>query len=183
MTSVFFKKLNRLKEKSGASMVEFTIAMFLFVILVVSGFEFFMMGHKYMTVSNFANELARTISIQGGIDVRTPNGFQGAGTIYDNYMTASKIMKSVNSLGDKIGQHPEDISIKVKYQPEGSDSFVEKVISSGSSIEIPYGNRFEVTVGYLFKTELLQKVVDINSSYMIERQKGGISEFEHDYEA
>lgn len=183
MTSVFFKKLNRLKEKNGVSMIEFTYVMFLFVILVVAGFEFFMMGHKYMTVSNFANELARTISIQGGIDTRTPSGFQGVGTTRDNYMTASEIMKSVNNLGDKIGQDSGDISIRIKYQPEDSDSFVERAINSGSSIEIPYGNRFEVTVGYLFKTELLHKVVNANSSYMIERQKGGISEFEHDYES
>lgn len=175
--------LNKLKEKKGASMVEFTGAMFLFLILVIAGFEFFMMGHKYMTVSNFTNDLARTISIQGGIDTRTPSGFQGVGTRFNNYKTSADIMNSVVRLGDKIGQDPGDITIELKYQPIGSNSFVTKQLNSNSSCEIEYGDRFEVVVNYIFRMELLNQVVNVKDSYTVERRKGGVSEFEHDYEA
>lgn len=180
MLNKFFRKL---KEKKGASMVEFTGAMFLFVILVVAGYEFFMMGNKYMTVSNYANDIARIISIQGGVDTITPNGFQGSGTQFNEYKTSADIADSIAKLGDKIGQDPSDISIYLKYQPDSTSSFVTKRINAGSSIEIPYGDRFEVNVHYVFRLELLNNIVKLADSHIIERTKGGVSEFEHNYEA
>lgn len=177
------KFIKNLKSKKGASMVEFTGALFLFVILLTAGYEFFMMGNKYMAVSNYANDLARTISIQGGVENLPPKGFQGAGTQFSEYKTSTNLMESVEKLGAKIGQDPKDISVYIKYQPNDESPFVTKKLNSGSSIEIPYGDRFEVKVNYVFRFELLNQITNLTGSKTIERTKGGISEFEHNYDS
>lgn len=177
------KFIKSLKSKKGASMVEFTGVLFLFVILLSAGYEFFMMGNKYMAVSNYANDLARTISIQGGVENMPPKGFQGAGTQNNEYKTSADIMKSVEKLGAKIGQDPEDISVYIKYQPNNDSPFVTKKLNGGSSIEIPYGDRFEVKVDYVFRLELLNQITKLTDSKTVERTKGGVSEFEHNYDA
>lgn len=168
------------KNKKGASMIEFTYSMLLFLTLVIAGFEFFMMGYKYMTVSNFANELASTIARQGGVQTSAPRGYSSGGT---NYQTSGNIIESVNRLGRKIGQDSNDITVRVTYQPEGSNIFRTDNLTGASNIEIPYGNRFEITVDYVFRFRLLNQIVILNDSHIIERTKGDVSQFEHDYES
>lgn len=179
ITSIFEK----IKSRKGASTVDFSYNMLLFVILIVAGYEFFMMGYKYMTVSNFANDLARTISIQGGVDVTVPNGFQGGNGVFSSYKKTRDIMNDVNDLANSINQDVSDIEIRVKYQPSGGNTFITRTLNSGSSLEIDYGDRFEIIVSYMFRMEMLDKVVNVNDSFEIERRKGGVSEFEHDYES
>lgn len=174
------KNFKKLKSKKGAGMIEFTYAMLLFLTLVIAGFEFFMMGYKYMTVSNFANELSSTVAKQGGIQTLAPKGYSSGGT---DYQTSGDIIKSINNLGAKIGQDVSDITVRVKYQPEGSNTFRTDNLTVASGIEIPYGNRFEITVGYVFRFELLNQITALTDSYTIERTKGDVSQFEHDYEA
>lgn len=175
MIKKFSKKI---KNKKGAGMIEFVYAMMLFLTLVIAGFEFFMMGYKYMTVSNFANELSSTISRQGGIQISKPNGYSSGGT---SYQTSKILVDEIKNLGDKIGQNPTDINITIKYQPTGSTSFKTATLNGSSNIEIPYGNRFEITVEYRFRFELLNQIVPLPDSGTIQRTKGDVSQFEHDY--
>lgn len=175
------KILKELKnKKNGASMIEFTYSLLLFLILLIAGFEFFMMGYKYMTVSNFANELSSTIARQGGVQTSAPRGYSSGGT---TYKTSGDILNSINRLGGKIGQDSSDITVRVTYQPEGSNTFRTDNLTGASGIEIPYGNRFEITVGYVFRFKLLNQINTLTDSYIIERTKGDVSQFEHDYES
>lgn len=172
------KFLKEIKNKKGASMIEFTYSMLLFLTLVIAGFEFFMMGYKYMTVSNFANELSSTIARQGGVQTSAPKGYSSGGT---SYQTSGDIIRSINNLGGKIGQNSSDITVSIKYQPEGSNTFRTDNLTGASSIEIPYGNRFEITVGYVFRLELLNQITTLGDSHVVQRTKGDVSQFEHDY--
>lgn len=175
MIYVFLKKI---KNKKGASSIEFAYAMLLFLTLLIAGFEFFMIGYKYMTVSNFANEIASTIAIQGGVRPSKPTGYSSGGT---SYKTTVNMVTSMGDLGKKIGQTPNDISIKIKYQPEGSNSFTTTTLSGASNVEIPYGNRFEVTVSYVFRLHILNKIIPLQSSTVIQKTKGDVAQFEYDY--
>lgn len=177
MINIFLKKV---KSKKGASMIEFTYSMLLFLILLIAGFEFFMMGYKYITVSDFANGLASTMAVQGGVKSSKPNGYSSGGT---SYQTSSNIVSSVVNLSEKIGQDPSDITVKVKYQPEGSNSFKTDILSGASNIEIPYGNRFEVTVSYMFRLQFLNQITTLEDAKVIEKTKGDVSQFEYDYES
>lgn len=177
------KVTKQIKGKKGASTVEFVGNMFLFVTLIVTGFELFMMGYRYMTVSNFANELARTISIQGGVNSSVPSGFQGGNGVFSNYKKSSDIVNDINSLANSIGQEPSDITVRIRYQQDGSGAFIERTINSGTISEVEYGDRFEVIVNYVFRMMYLDKLVSLPDSITVERRKMGVSEFEHDYES
>lgn len=171
--------LKKIKNKRGASMVEFTYAMLLFITLFVAGYEFFTMGYKYLTVSNFANELSSTIARQGGIQTSMPRGYGAGGT---TYKSSSVLNGDIDKLRKSIGQDKEDISIKLAYQNNNSDSMNNVItLNSGTNVEIPYLNRFEVSISYKFKFELLDKLVPTLTSYTITKTKGDVSQFEHDY--
>lgn len=176
MIKRFFIKI---KSKKGASTVEFTYTMLLFLMLLISGLELFMMGYKYITVSDFANGVASTIAVQGGLRTTSPNGYNAGGSFYTN---SYAMMNSVDSLSKKIGQPTSDISIRIKYQPAGTNSFTTTTLSSSSNIEIPYGNSFEVTVSYIFRLQFLNQIAPISDSITVEKTKGDVSQFEYNYD-
>lgn len=177
MLNKFFKNI---KNRKGASSIEFTYTMLLFLILLMAGLEFFMMGYKYMVVSDFANNTASTLAIQGGIGTSKPTGLSSGGRAY---VTSANMNNNIADLGRKIGQPATDITVKVKYQPTGSTTFRTDILSSSSSIEIPYGNRFEVTVSYVFKLQFLQQISSsITKSTTVTKIKGDVSQFEHNYD-
>lgn len=175
------KILRKIRNKKGASTIEFAISLLLFVTLLVAGYEFFMMGHKYLTVNSFANNLARTIAVQGGVSTTTPKGFQGINTSNNNYKNSTYINNSINHLAESIGQKREDISVSVVYKNKDNIT-VTKTLNASSEIEIPYNNKFEVIVKYKFRTIVLHEQVKMYDSLEITKRKSDISYFEHEYD-
>ena len=170
-----------LKKKSGASTIEFAISLLLFVTLFVGGYEFFMMGHKYLTVNSFANNLARVISVQGGVSVNTPKGFQGINTANNNYRNSANIARSIDNLAESIGQKKEDVDVYIAYQDNDSSNTTKKITPS-LEIEIPYNTKFEIIVKYKFRMMLLHYETKIFDTLYVTKRKADISNFEHDYE-
>lgn len=174
--------IKKLKSKKGASAIEFLNSMLIFIVLFISAIELFFLGYKYIAISSFANSLVQVISIQGGIQENSPTGYETANVTYIN---TQEIFNSAESIANSMGQDVSSLTIKIKYQSSQSNgtTVVNSVIlNKNSNIKIEYGNWFEVTVDCALQNILTGELVPINTSLAtISRTKGGVSQFEFNY--
>lgn len=178
----FISKLkNKMKEKKGASMVEFTVSMTIFVMLFVTAYEVYMIAYKYLEISNFTNELATKIAIQGGIEPQTPSGFQDTQSKYKYYITSGDLESRIKALNEKIGNEAGAIDVVLEYYPP-TGSVRRHKLSGSSSIEVPYLEPFYVEVSYDAEFEILNNFLTNSSLGRVKKKKAGVSEFLHDYE-
>lgn len=169
----FKKSKSKLKEKKGATMIEFTMNMFMFLMLMSLGFELMMLTTKYLQVSNYANDLVRTISIQGGIDRTAPSGFQGGNSAYKNYTT---LIDEKNRLAQSVGVPSDDLIVRISSGNTNID------LTARVPIKIDYLESFKVNIDYRASSELTHNFgVALNT--VLRRTKVGISEYLHDYDA
>lgn len=175
------KFLHKIKRKNGSSTIEFVISMMTLLLLFIVVLEFFMLGHKYISISSFANNITQTIALQGGIQSSAPRGFSAGST---RYLTSSGVMQNINSLANMIGQDSNSITVKIKYTTRGGswDNTTTRTIDGSSNIRIDYGCPFEVIVECNVRNLISNSLVSsFNKNFTIKRVKGNISQFEHEY--
>ena len=174
--------IEKLKTKEGASTIEFLNSMLIYIILFVSAIELFFLGYKYIAIGSLANNLVQVISIQGGIQESSPSGYE---TDSVKYVNTQDILNSAESIAKSMGQKKESLTIRVRYQKTQSDGTIshhDVTLKSNSNIKIEYGNWFEVTVQCNLENILTGELVPINTSLStISRTKGGVSQFEFNY--
>lgn len=174
---IFEKFKNKLKSKKGAGAIEFTINMLIFVMLISIGYELIMVGYKYIQVSDYANDLVRTISIQGGIQTSAPAGFQGGSSGYENYNT---LIAKKNTFAKSVGVNPSDVDVTITYK-NSSGILTTTNLNSKATIKIDYLDSFEVKVDYTPNLELAQNFgAELNG--VLRRTKKGLSEYVHNYD-
>ena len=166
----------KIKSKKGASMVEFTIVMMLFVTVFSIGFDFIMLGYKYMSVSNYANDLVRTLSVQGGVESSTPNGFQGGDSAYK---TISEIKSEKDRFAKSIGSKSDEVDVLVVYY-DNLNVRHEKKIDSMTSFNVEYLTPFEIIIEYTPKLEILSNF-NVKLTNKMRRVKMGVSEYVKNY--
>lgn len=176
---MILKKIkSSLKNKKGAGAIEFTINMFIFLMILSLGFELIMVGVKYMQVSDYANKLVRTIAIQGGVDTKVPSGFQGGSSGYKNLNT---LVREKNQFAKSVGVDPNDLSVTI-IRETSSGSKVSTNIESGTAVRLNYLESFEVKVDYKPKLEVLHNFGQ-SLNGILRRTKVGLSEYVYDYDA
>ena len=167
----------KIKSKKGASMVEFVMVVMIFLMVFSIGFDFIMLGYKYMSVSNYANDLVRTFSVQGGADVSAPKGFQGGASAYK---TLSKIKAEKKSFAKSIGSNPDDVNLYfVSYDNLGKRNEINLDNTTGFTVK--YLTSFEIIVEYTPKLEILSNF-NVSLKNKVRRVKMGVSEYVQNYE-
>ena len=162
----------KIKSKKGASMVEFTMVTLIFLTVFSIGFDFVMLGYKYMSVSNYANDLVRTLTVQGGAASSTPKGFQGGSAAYK---TLSEIKTERNNFAKTIGGASSDVKVYVAYT-DSSNTRVENNINNITTFTVKYLTPFEVIVEYTPKLEILSNF-NVSLDKKVKRVKMGVSEY------
>lgn len=175
---IFEKLKHKIKSKKGAGAIEFTINMLIFVMIISIGFELIMIGYKYLQVSDYANTIVRTISIQGGIQKTVPAGFQGGA---DGYKTYATLLKEKADFAKSIGAKNSDVVVKITYK-NSSGTTVTSNITSEATIKIDYLDSFEVTVDYTPKLEVADNF-GAKLDNILRKTKKGLSEYVHNYDA
>ncbi len=168
----------KLMSKKGASMVEFTMVMLMFLLIFTIGYELVMVGYKYVQVSDYANDIVRTLAVQGGVDRQVPAGFQGGASAYKNF---DKLIAEKNAFAKTVGVSPSDLTIRVSRETSNG-SLVTNSIEERVPIRIDYLQTFEVTIDYNPSLELSQNFgAKLNG--VLRRTKLGLSEYLYDYDA
>lgn len=164
----------KLKEKKGASTVEFAIVMLIFVFLFSIGFEFIMLNSKYLHVADYANEITRVIAIQGGADNKVVSGFQGGNNAYK---TTYDLRYEKDRFAESIGI--DESKFKV-YIHSGSQTFN---LDTQGIIKIDYLQPFKIEVKVEPGLDVVDNFGEFVMSKILKNTKMGVSEFEHDYKS
>lgn len=167
----------KFKSRKGASMVEFAIVMMIFMLIFSIGYELVLTGYKYIQVSDYANDIVRTMAVQGGVDRSVPAGFQGGS---DGYKTFDELISEKNKFAKSVGVSPSDLRIKVSRETNNG-SMITNYVEDRTPIKIDYLQSFEVTIEYKPSLEVAQNFgAKLNG--VLKRTKLGLSEYVHDYE-
>lgn len=169
----------KIKSKKGATMIEFSIVAMIFLMVFSIGFDFIMLGYKYMSVSDYANDLVRTISVQGGAAANAPNGFQGGAAAYK---TLNKIKAEKNAFAKTVGSPSNDFKVYIVTY-NNLNQRVEKNIDKLTGFTFDYLTPFEIIIEYTPKLEILSNF-NVSLTNKIRRVKMGVSEYvqNHQYD-
>lgn len=170
------KVIKKMKSKKGAAMVEFTIVLTLFVTIFCMGFDFIMFGYKYMSVSNYANDLVRVMSVQGGAASSVPRGFQGGS---NSYKTLAKIRSEKNVFAKTVGAKSDEVNIFVVYDGNAGQR-QELNIDTITGFTVDYLVPFEIVIEYIPKLELLGNF-GFSLKNRVRIVKVGVSEYIQNY--
>ena len=83
---------NKLSEVRGSQFIEFTIALFIFVVFIAFTTDLLIVGGKRFAVNQEVTEVVRVLGKQGGVVKDTPDGYPGGD---DMYMTSNELLSKI----------------------------------------------------------------------------------------
>lgn len=114
----------KLKDKKGASTIEFVLCMLIFVMVTAFIIDLFIVSYKHYMVSANCTQAARVISIQGGLSNACPDNYPGGNP---NYMTNREFRNYLNELAEEIQGDTGEFKVYIDYSYiDNYDNVIEK---------------------------------------------------------
>ena len=171
------KILKKIKSKKGGSTVEFVINITIYLLLFAFGVEMIFISYKYMMVSHYSNEVARTLAVQGGVCINAPTGYQGGNSEYKNI---DKLLKEKDELAKMIWAASDDLNVTINVNKGGGNKEA-RTLNERRDIKINYLETFEVVVQYKPKFMVIGNFVNIVEDSVMKKTRTGMSEYLYDY--
>jgi len=90
----------RLKSKKGSILIEYVIGLLMFVVFLAFCVDAVIIGYKHYYIGDGIAAISRTLAVQSGAEVATPQGFPGGDTAY---MTSKEILERFQQIADVAG--------------------------------------------------------------------------------
>ena len=102
----------KLRDKKGASTLEFVLCMLIFVVVTAFIVDVFMISYKHYVVSANCTKAVRVIAIQGGLSNDTPDNYPGGNP---NYMNNKEFRSYLNELANTVQNDVGSMNVYLGY--------------------------------------------------------------------
>ena len=164
------------KNERGVTSYEVAIACIIFIILFSAFVDVIQLAHAHITTTTVAKDLARTMSVQGGVWENAPEGYT------ENYYTLSELKGLINAELESIGIETDEWAVYVKGA-DMVDYYTTPLLtsSSQSAYTADYMESFTVKIVARYKWRIFGGAIGLPVESTFNITMPGLSEWKYDY--
>lgn len=176
---MFQKLLKRIralnKSEDGMTTWEVAIACLTFVIVFAAAVDVILLSSAHITTTTVAKDLARTMSVQGGVWNSKPEGYT------ENYYTLNQLQNLVEEEMEYVGVET-DWAVYIKAHDE-DEYYSIPLLTKDSVAEFTadYMESFSVKIVATYEWQILGNQLGFPISSTISVAMPGLSEWKYDY--
>lgn len=172
--SIKLKKFK--KDERGVTSYEVAIACIVFIILFSAFVDVIQLAHAHITTTTVAKDLARTLSVQGGVWEDAPEGYT------ENYYTLSDLQRLVNAELENIGVESAEWAVYVKDE-DMVDYYSTPLLTSSSktAYTADYLSSFTIKIVARYEWRIFGGVIGLPVESTFNISMPGLSEWKYDY--
>ncbi len=171
-----FKLKEFKKNERGVTSYEVAIACIIFIILFSAFVDIIQLSNAHITTTTVAKDLARTMSVQGGVWDDVPSGYT------ENYYTLSDLQTLVNNELTSIGVESTEWAVYVKDQ-DAVDYYSTPILTSKSKVAYTadYLSTFTIKIVARYEWRIFGGVIGLPVESTFNITMPGLSEWKYDY--
>ncbi|WP_442637631.1 hypothetical protein [Rossellomorea marisflavi] len=170
----------KIKNKEGSSYIEFAIGLMLFVCLTAFTIDLLFVGHKRFIIAQETTDIARVLSVQGGVLSSTPTGYPGGSETYSN---SQRIYKRIQSRLEGADIQPGDWEVHLtKYNKQGKP--VQSVLlNKDTNLKVDYMESMDVEIKAGYKWKFLEYTIgEVAKKQNVGAVRHSVSEFKYNFD-
>jgi hypothetical protein len=177
---MFTKIKNKLKDKKGSAVIEFAIALIIFVTLTAFLVDMLMVGGKRFLIARETTEISRVIGIQGGVSSAVPTGYPGGDRAY---MTSLELYKRIDSRMEKSKIETDEwVATLTEYDKTGRE-IREIHLTPQTSFKVDYMNSMDIKIGATYNWTLMSYITGgLLDDAEVGAKRHTVSEFKYDFD-
>lgn len=174
---IFRKKI---KKEEGSSLIEYVIGLLLLIMFSAFCLEFIVIANKYHFVGSEMTELARTVSIQGGIENQTPKGYPGGNKAYQ---TSSEITTKLQQITEMVGIQNNEWTVTYKEIDNDGKVIKEGTLQSNTQFRAERSHKISLEFQARYRWSVLGMMVPgLSTDRTMTITRMGVSEYIRSYD-
>lgn len=170
----------KLQERKGSSVIEYAMALMLFVIVTAFFVDILTIGGKQFRIAQEATDTARVIGVQGGISPAVPAGYPGGDRAY---MTSLELVKKLNERMEKSGIDQESWKAVLTEYDESGQAIRQVQVNPRTDFKVDYMHSMDLHVEASYQWNLMRIVTaGVLDEVGVGATRHTISEFKYDFD-
>lgn len=169
----------KMKEKKGSAFIEYTVGLLMLVVFVGFSLDLITIANKHFFISSEMSKVARTLSVQSGVQQYTPNGFPGGD---ESYKSSSELLEEIREEASTVGFKDDEWEVHYKEINHSGNVVKEGVLTNETEFNVDYLNKISVTFIGKYDWNLIDSMVPVGEKdHKMTISRMSMAEFVRDY--
>lgn len=171
---------DKLKEEKGSSVIEFAIALLMFVLLVAFFVDMLTIGGKRFLIAQETTTISRVIGVQGGVSSAVPTGYPGGDR---SYLTSLELYKKINDkMADTNIQTDEWTATLTEYNTQGQ-IIRELQLTPQTDFRVDYMHSMDIAISASYQWTLMNFISGgMLNDASVGAKRHTVSEFKYNFD-
>lgn len=171
---------DKLKREEGSSIIEFTIALLIFVLLVAFFVDMLMIGGKRFLIAQETTGISRVIGVQGGVSSAVPVGYPGGDR---SYLTSLELYKKINEkMADANIESTEWTATLTEYNTKGQ-VIRELQLTPQSNFRVDYMHSMDIEISASYQWKMMNVITGgVLNEASVGAKRHTVSEFKYNFD-
>ena len=174
------KLRRKLREREGSSMIEFAMALFIFVIVTAFIVDMLFVGHKRFLIARETTDISRTLAVQGGVASAVPVGYPGGDRAY---LTSKELYLKLDDTMSGANIERDEWSVKLTEYNTSGEIIRNIQLTPQTSFKIDYMNSMDIEIDATYNWKLMRIITaGALDEAGVGAKRHAVSEFKYNFD-
>lgn len=170
----------KLTEEKGSAVIEFAIALLIFVTLTAFLVDMLVIGGKRFGISQETTEISRVIGVQGGVSSAVPTGYPGGDQAY---RTSLELYKQIDGKMATSGIETDEWKATLTEYNKGGQIIREVVLTPQTNFRVDYMHSMDIHIEATYSWTLMSLITgNLLDVADVGAKRHTVSEFKYNFD-
>ena len=161
-------------------MIEFGMALLVFVILTAFLVDMLVIGSKRFLIAREATEIARIVSVQGGVSSAVPTGYPGGDKAY---LTSMELVKRIDEQMAQSNIEREQWKATMREYDKSGAVLREIELTPQTSLRVDYMNSMDIHIDATYNWTMMSVITGgLLDDADVGAKRHAVSEFKYNFD-
>lgn len=161
-------------------MIEFAIALTVFVLLTAFLVDMLFVGHKRFLIARETTDISRTLAVQGGVASAVPAGYPGGDRAY---LTSRELFLKLDETMSGANIKREEWTAHLTEYNKAGEKIREIQLTPQTSFKIDYMNSMDIEIDAEYNWKLMRIITaGVLDEAEVGAKRHAVSEFKYDFD-
>lgn len=171
---------DKLNENKGSSIIEFAIALMMFVLIVAFFVDILTVGGKRFLIAQETTKISRVIGIQGGVGSAVPVGYPGGDR---SYKTSLELYKQIDEKMKSTNIERDAWSATLTEYDKNGQVIKEVLLTPQTSFRVDYMHSMDIEISASYSWKMMNVITGgLLNDANVGAKRHTVSEFKFNFD-